>query len=43
MKFGRPARLVTILPHDVVTWLSTVDSDLAWAVIKLFERTRKGI
>jgi hypothetical protein len=42
-KFGRPAQLVTLtLPEDVVTWLSTIDHDLGWAVVKLHERTIKG-
>ena len=38
-KFGRPAQLVTLtLPQDVVAWLESVDADLGWAVVKLFER-----
>ncbi len=42
LKFGRPAQLVTLtLPDDVVNWLSTVDADLGWAVVKLHERTLK--
>lgn len=42
-KFGRPAQLVTLtLPEDVVSWLSTVDPDLAWAIVKLHERTIKA-
>jgi hypothetical protein len=42
-KFGRPAQLITLtLPEDVVAWLSTVDPDLGWAIVKLHERTTKG-
>lgn len=42
LKFGRRAQLVTLtLPDDVVGWLHSVDEDLAWAVVKLFERTAK--
>src|SRR5262245_40096958 len=42
-KFGRPAQLITLtLPEDVVAWLSTVDRDLAWAIVKLHERTTKS-
>jgi hypothetical protein len=41
-KFGRPAQLITLtLPEDVVAWLSTVDQDLGWAIVKLHERTVK--
>ena len=32
-KFGRPAQLVTLtLPEDVISWLSTIDPDLGWAI-----------
>jgi len=42
LKFGRPAQLVTLtLPDDVVKWLTTVDADLGWAVVKLHERSLK--
>ena len=42
LKFGRPAQLVTLtLPDDVVTWLSSVDADLGWALVKLHERSLK--
>ena len=42
-KFGRPAQLVTLtLPDDVVAWLSTVDPDLGWAIVKVYERMTKG-
>lgn len=43
LKFGRPAQLVTLtLPDDVVTWLSTLDADLGWAVVRLHERSLKS-
>src|SRR5262245_49362944 len=43
LKFGRPAQVVTLtLPDDVVAWLSEVDDDLAWALVKLFDRARKA-
>jgi hypothetical protein len=42
-KFGRPAQLITItLPEDVVAWLSDIDPDLGWAIVKLHERAVKG-
>ena len=42
-KFGRPAQLVTLtLPEDVISWLSTIDPDLGWAIVKLHERSIKG-
>ena len=42
-KFGRPAQLVTLtLPQDVVAWLTTIDADLGWAVVKLHERTLRA-
>lgn len=44
LKFGRHAQLVTLtLPDDVVEWLSAINPDLGWAVVKLYERhaTRK--
>ncbi len=43
LKFGRTSQLVTLtLPTDVVNWLASVDDDLAWAVVKLHERTAKA-
>lgn len=43
LKFGRHAQLITLtLPDDVVEWLQGIDHDLGWAVVKLFERSRKG-
>lgn len=41
LKFGRPAQLVTLtLPDDVVTWLGTMDADLGWAVVKLYDHSK---
>jgi hypothetical protein len=38
-KFGRAAQLVTLtLPEDVITWMATIDRDLAWAIVKLHQR-----
>lgn len=44
LKFGRPGRVVALtLPEDVVTWLTTVHADPAWAVVRLYEHeTRKS-
>lgn len=47
-KYGRPAQLVTLtLPDDVLTWLKSLHSDPAWAIVRLHEqasrRTRKPI
>jgi hypothetical protein len=42
-KFGRTADLVSItLPRDVITWLESIDDDVAWAIVKLHERATKG-
>lgn len=42
-KFGRPAELITVtLPRDIVEWLSGLDPDLGWAIVKLHELTTKG-
>ena len=42
-KFGRAARLVTLtLPEDVIEWLGGIDADLAWAVVKLHERSARA-
>jgi hypothetical protein len=42
-KFGRTAELVSLtLPRDVITWLESIDDDLAWAIVKLQERVTKG-
>ena len=43
LKFGRKAQLVTItLPDDVVNWLSGLDRDLGWALVRLYERSTKA-
>lgn len=43
LKFGRRTQMITLtLPDDVVAWLSTIDDDLAWAVVKLFDRAKKA-
>lgn len=42
-KFGRPAALITVtLPQDIIEWLSGLDPDLGWAIVKLHELTTKG-
>lgn len=42
-KFGRAAQLISLtLPSDVITWLQAIDADLAWAVVKVFERSTKN-
>jgi hypothetical protein len=38
-KFGRPGQVVTLtLPEEVVAGLQRIDADLAWAVVRLYER-----
>jgi hypothetical protein len=40
-KFGRPARIVSLsLPDDVLSWLSSVHPDPAWAIVMLFRRSQ---
>src|SRR5690349_17307315 len=42
-KFGREAQLISItLPRDVIDWLATVDDDIAWAIVKMYERATKS-
>jgi hypothetical protein len=42
-KFGREARLISItLPRDVIDWLGTMDDDIAWAIVKMYERATKA-
>lgn len=42
-KFGRAAQLISLtLPSDVIAWLEGVDDDLAWAIVKIFERSTKN-
>jgi len=41
-KFGRAAELISLtLPGDVLEWLTSIDDDLAWAIVKLHERATK--
>jgi hypothetical protein len=41
-KFGREAQLISItLPRDVIDWLGTIDDDIAWAIVRLHERSHK--
>lgn len=41
-KFGRPGRVVAItLPEEVVRGLKRVHSDLAWAIVQLFEKNSR--
>jgi len=38
-KFGRPAQVVALtLPEEVVAGLKRIDDDIAWAVVRLYER-----
>src|SRR5262245_55532015 len=42
-KFGREAQLMSLtLPRDVINWLGTLDDDLGWAIVKLYERATKS-
>lgn len=39
-KFGREAQLVSLtLPRDVIEWLASIDDDIAWAIVRLHERS----
>jgi hypothetical protein len=41
-KFGRAAQLISLtLPGDVIKWLESLDDDLGWAIVKLYERSTK--
>lgn len=41
-KFGREAHLISLtLPRDVINWLGSLDDDLGWALVKLYERATK--
>ena len=43
-KYGRPARAVTVtLPEDVLATLSSSDSDLGRAIVRLVERRGKAL
>lgn len=40
-KFGRAAQLVSLtIPSDVISWLETIDDDMAWALVKVYERSK---
>lgn len=42
LKFGRASQLVSItLPVDVINWLTSIDDDLGWALVKVHERTTR--
>ena len=41
-KFGREAELISLtLPRDVINWLGSLDDDLGWAIVKIYERSTK--
>jgi hypothetical protein len=41
-KFGREAQLISVtLPRDVINWLGSLDDDLGWAIVKMYERSTK--
>lgn len=43
-KFGRPGRVVAVtLPEEVVKGLKRFHTDLAWAIVQLFERSVKRL
>jgi len=42
-KFGRAAQLISLtVPSDVISWLESIDDDMAWALVKVFERSTKN-
>lgn len=42
-KFGREAHLISItLPRDVIDWLGSMDDDIGWAIVKMYERAHKA-
>lgn len=42
LKFGRPSQLISLtLPVDVIEWLTSIDDDLGWALVKVHERTTR--
>ena len=42
-KFGRPGQVVAVtLPAEVVRGLRRINPDLAWAIVRLFERSGRG-
>jgi hypothetical protein len=43
-KFGRPGQVVALtLPEEVVAGLRRIDADLAWAVVRLYEREARRV
>ena len=41
-KFGRAAQLISLtLPADVIEWLTSIDDDIGWAIVKMHERATK--
>jgi hypothetical protein len=42
-KFGRAAQLISLtVPSDVITWLEGIDDDMAWALVKVYERSTRN-
>jgi len=42
-KFGRAAQLISLtVPSDVISWLESIDDDMAWALVKVYERSTKN-
>lgn len=42
-KFGRKAEPITVrLPQDVIEALAAIDRDVAWAIVKLLERSKQA-
>jgi len=42
LKFGRPSQLVSLtLPVDVIEWLTSIDDDPGWALVKVHARTMR--
>ena len=43
-KFGRPGQVVAVtLPAEVVSGLRRINPDIAWAIVRLFERKGKRV
>ena len=41
-KFGRAAQLISLtLPADVIEWLTSMDDDIGWAIVKMHERAAR--
>jgi len=42
-KFGRAAQLISLtVPSDVISWLESIDDDMAWAFVKIFAPSTKN-